>query len=52
MGIGLSEEEVRCSLRISFSRHNTIEEIDLFLEAFAEAYQALYFTFLQKAEHR
>ncbi|MBT5550341.1 MAG: cysteine desulfurase [Nitrospina sp.] len=52
MGIGLSEEEARCSLRISFSRHNTIEEIDLFLEAFAEAYQALYFTFLQKAEHR
>jgi cysteine desulfurase len=52
MGIGLSEEQARCSLRISFSRHNTIEEIDLFLEAFAEAYQALYSTFLQKAEHR
>jgi len=52
MGIGLSEEQARCSLRISFSRNNTIDEIDQFLEAFEEAYQALYPTFLQKAEHR
>ncbi len=52
MGIGLNEEEARCSLRISFSRHNTIEEIDRFLEAFAQAYQALYPTFLQKVERR
>ena len=52
MGIGLSEEQARCSLRISFSRNNTTDEIDQFLEAFGEAYQALYPTFLQKAEHR
>jgi cysteine desulfurase len=52
IGIGLSEEQARCSLRISFSRNNTIDEIDQFLEAFEEAYQALYPTFLQKAEHR
>ena len=52
MGIGLSEEQARCSLRISFSRNNTPEEIDQFLEAFGNAYQSLYPTFLQKAEHR
>jgi len=52
MGIGLSEEQARCSLRISFSRNNTTNEIDQFLEAFEEAYQTLYPTFLQKAEHR
>ena len=52
IGIGLSEEQARCSLRISFSRNNTTDEIDQFLEAFGEAYQALYPTFLQKAEHR
>ena len=52
MGIGLSEEQARCSLRISFSRNNTSEEIDQFLEAFAKAYQTLYPTFLKKAEHR
>ncbi len=52
MGIGLSEEQARCSLRISFSLNNTIEEVDKFLEAFGEAYQRLYPTFLQKAGHR
>jgi cysteine desulfurase len=52
MGIGLSEEQARCSLRISFSCHNTTEEIDQFLGAFEDAYQTLYPTFLQKAEHR
>ena len=52
IGIGLSEEQTRCSLRISFSHNNTTDEIDQFLEAFGEAYQALYPTFLQKAEHR
>ncbi len=51
MGIGLSEESARCSLRISFSRDNTSEEIDQFLEAFGNAYQTLYPAFLQKAEH-
>ena len=52
MGIGLSEEQARCSLRVSFSHNNTTDEIDQFLEAFAKAYQALYATFLHKAEHR
>ncbi|MBC8288490.1 MAG: cysteine desulfurase [Nitrospinae bacterium] len=52
MGIGLSEEQARCSLRISFSRNNTTEEIDQFLEAFEKAYQTLYPTFLQKTGHR
>lgn len=52
MGIGLSKEQARCSLRVSFSRNNTTAEIDQFLEAFAHAYQTLYPTFLHKAEHR
>jgi cysteine desulfurase len=52
MGIGLSEEQARCSLRISFSRNNTIDEIDQFLEAFGEAYQSLYPTFSQRAGRR
>ena len=52
MGIGLSEQQARCSLRISFSRTNTADEIDQFLLAFGSAYQSLYPTFLQKAEHR
>ena len=52
MGIGLSEEQARCTLRISFSRNTTVEEIDQFLEAFGEAYQTLYPTFSQRAGHR
>ena len=52
MGIGLSEDQARCSLRISFSRNNTIEEIDQFLKAFGEAYQTLYPTFAQRVGHR
>ena len=48
VGIGLSEEQARCSLRISFSRNNTNDEIDQFLEAFGEAYRTLYPTFLKK----
>jgi cysteine desulfurase len=52
IGLGVSEEQARCSLRISFSGNNTQEDVDQFLEAFGEAYQSLYPTFLQKAEHR
>jgi cysteine desulfurase len=52
MGLGLSEQQARCSLRISFSGTNTLEDIDQFLEVFGEAYQTLYPTFLQKAECR
>ncbi|MBT3510556.1 MAG: cysteine desulfurase [Nitrospina sp.] len=49
MGLGLNEEQARCSLRISFSENNTLEDVDQFLEAFGVAYQTLYPTFLQKA---
>jgi cysteine desulfurase len=52
MGIGLTEEQARCSLRISFSHNNTIVEIDQFLEAFSEAYQVLYPTFFKKVKNR
>lgn len=44
-GIGLSKEEARCSLRISFSRQNTVEEVDVFLKEFSRAYELLYPTF-------
>jgi len=47
-GIGLSEEEARCSLRLSFSGNNTIEDVDLFLKEFSIAYQYLYPTFREK----
>jgi cysteine desulfurase len=51
-GIGLSEEEARCSLRISFSKTNTVEEVDRFLEEFAQAYEVLYPTFHNKLAER
>jgi cysteine desulfurase len=41
-GIGLTEEEARCSLRISFGPQNNVEDVDRFLDAFLRAYQALY----------
>ncbi len=41
-GIGCSEEEALCSLRVSFSRQNTEQEIDIFLREFRQAYQSLY----------
>lgn len=44
-GIGLSKEEARCSLRISFSRQNIVEEVDVFLKEFSRAYELLYPTF-------
>ncbi len=48
-GIGRTVEEARCSLRISFGRQNTIEEVDQFLNEFTKAYEALYPTFQNKA---
>jgi len=48
-GIGRTVEEARCSLRVSFGRQNTIEEVDRFLHEFGKAYEALYTTFLKKA---
>lgn len=47
-GIGLTEEEARCSMRISFGRQNTIEEVNRFLDEFARAYELLYPTFKSK----
>lgn len=47
-GIGLTEDEARCSLRVSFGRQNTEDEIEVFLREFARAYQALYPTFRHK----
>lgn len=51
-GIGLSHEEARCSLRISFSRNNTVDEVDFFLKEFAGAYEMLYPTFKGKPSER
>ena len=41
MGIGLTEEQSRCSLRVSFSRNNNLEEIDRFLQALKISYRVL-----------
>lgn len=51
-GIGLSEEEARCSLRISFGRQNTVNEVNIFLEEFARAYASLHPTFCRKTAER
>jgi len=47
MGIGLTEEQARCSLRISFSRNNNFDEIDKFLRALKSSYQVLLSTFIK-----
>ncbi len=47
-GIGRTKAEARCSLRISFGRQNTIEEVDRFLGEFGDAYEHLYPTFRMK----
>lgn len=47
MGIGLTEEQARCSLRISFSRNNNFDEIDKFLQALKSSYQVLLSTFIK-----
>ena len=51
-GIGLSSEQARCSLRVSFSRNNTVAEIDKFLSAFSENYDKLLPTFTKKAVNK
>lgn len=48
MGLGLSENEARCSLRISFGRENQLEEVDRFINEFDRVYKALYPTFRDK----
>ncbi len=48
IGMGLTEEQARCSLRVSFSRHNTMNEVEKFLHVFKEAYQKLLPTFIKR----
>lgn len=48
-GIGRTEEEARCSLRISFGRDNKIDDVHRFLKEFSRAYQALYPSFSQNS---
>lgn len=52
LGIGLTEEQARCSLRVSFSKGNTIDEIEKFLHAFVEKYQKILPTFKNKVDSR
>lgn len=51
-GIGLSEQEAYCSLRISFSGNNTVEDVDLFLKEFARIYETLYPIFKEKLDKK
>jgi len=48
-GIGLTPEEARCSLRVSFGPQTTVSDVDAFLEGFSEAYASLFSTFNSKA---
>ncbi len=52
MGIGLTEEQARCSLRVSFSRNNNLEEIDKFLQALKSSYHVLLDTFRKGTSDR
>ena len=52
LGIGLTEEQARCSLRISFSRNNNIDEIDKLLQALKSSYQVLLSTFIKGTSDR
>ncbi len=51
-GIGLSPEEARCSLRISWGPQNTVEDVDAFLKIFGEAYLQLFPTFKNNLTRR
>ncbi len=48
-GIGLTKEEARCSLRISFGSQNCEEDVDVFLREFVCAWRALYPAFCQSS---
>ena len=50
--MGLSSEEARCCLRISFGFGNTVEEVDCFVDAFGDAYEKLFPTFVCKGVNR
>ena len=49
MGMGLTEEQARCSLRVSFSKNNTLDEVEEFTDSFSKAYQKLLPTFKKRA---
>ena len=48
LGLGLSTNEARCSLRISFGPENKLEEVDYFIKEFDRVYKALYPVFRDK----
>jgi cysteine desulfurase len=48
LGLGLSTNEARCSLRISFGPENQLEEVDSFIKEFDRVYKALYPVFRDK----
>ncbi len=48
LNLGLSPNEARCSLRISFGPGNRLEEIDSFIKEFDRVYKALYPLFRNK----
>jgi len=48
LGLGLSENEARCSLRISFGPENRLEEVDFFIKEFGRVYKNLYPAFRDK----
>ena len=51
-GIGLTDEQARCSLRVSFSRTNTVAEVEKFLCAFSNTYEKLLPAFSKKTVYR
>ncbi len=50
LGLGLSAQEARCSLRISFGPENSLEEVDYFIKEFERVYKALYPAFCDKKD--
>ena len=48
LGLGVSKEEARCSLRISFGSENRLEDIDFFIKEFDRIYKNLYPSFQDK----
>lgn len=51
-GMGLSDEEARCSLRVSFGRQNTLQDVEVFMEEFERAYRILYPIFSDRKRKR
>ena len=50
--MGISPEEARCSLRISFGRDNKVDDVDCFVEAFGKVYEKLFPAFIRKGGRR